>query len=138
MVYQSSWYLTMVPNLPPKSLQSSPIKHIFSAPYHLATNGQVERFVETFKQAMKVGKESEGVTSNQRLCEFLLSYRTTPHSVTKVAPCMLFLKRDVRTRLHLLRGCLESEMAENQMDQKVKYMIRIQKKGPLPQMKKCG
>ena len=70
---------------------------------------------------MKAGKESEGVTSNQRMCEFLLSYRTTPHSVTKVAPCMLFCKRDVRTKLHLLRGCLETEMAEKQMDQKIKY-----------------
>ena len=30
------------------------------------------------------------------------------------------IKRDVRTRLHLLRGCLETEMAEMQMDQKIK------------------
>ena len=31
------------------------IKHIRSAPYHPATNGQVERFVQTFKRAMKTG-----------------------------------------------------------------------------------
>ena len=38
------------------------IKHIRSAPYHPATNGQVERFVQTYKRAMKTGTtQSEAV-----------------------------------------------------------------------------
>ena len=32
-------------------MEANNIKHTFSAPYHPATNGQAERFVQTFKQA---------------------------------------------------------------------------------------
>ena len=92
------------------------IKHIRSAPYHPATNGQVERFVQTFKRAMKTGTTK--VTLNQRLCSFLLSYRTTPHSVTNVPPCVLFLQREVRTRLHLLRETTEQQVCKKQAEQK--------------------
>eukprot|EP00731_Ephydatia_muelleri_P017950 Em0010g1048a len=60
------------------------IKHIRSAPYHPATNGQVERFVQTFKRAMKTG--------------------TT--------------KREVRTRLHLLRETTEQQVCKKQAEQK--------------------
>eukprot|EP00731_Ephydatia_muelleri_P034541 Em0065g2a len=92
------------------------IKHIRSAPYHPATNGQVERFVQTFKRAMKTGTTK--VTLNQRLCSFLLSYRTTPHSVTNIPPCVLFLQREVRTRLHLLRETTEQQVCKKQAEQK--------------------
>ena len=34
-------------------LRSNGIKHIRSAPYHPASNGAVERFIQTFKQSMK-------------------------------------------------------------------------------------
>ncbi|KAI0210576.1 hypothetical protein LSAT2_004663, partial [Lamellibrachia satsuma] len=34
-------------------MKANNIRHTFFAPYHPATNGQVERFVQTFKQAMR-------------------------------------------------------------------------------------
>ena len=74
------------------------IKHIRSAPYHPATNGAAERFMQKFKMAMKTNADR---TISHRLANFLLAYRTTPHVTTNVEPCMLFLKRPLRTRLTL-------------------------------------
>ena len=38
-------------------ISSNGIKHTKSAPYHPATNGLVERFIQTFKQSMKAMKQ---------------------------------------------------------------------------------
>ena len=40
-------------------MQGNGIKHILCAPYHPASNGLAERFVQTFKRAMKAG-ENDG------------------------------------------------------------------------------
>ena len=41
-------------------LKQNGIKHIHSAPYHSATNGEAERFIQTFKHAMKAAKYDSG------------------------------------------------------------------------------
>ena len=61
------------------------IEHSCSSPYHPASNGEAERFVRTFKEAMKSGK-SDGLTLAHQLQNFLLAYRTTPHSTTDTPP----------------------------------------------------
>jgi hypothetical protein len=55
------------------------IKHMKSPPYHPASNGQVERVVQVFKEAIK--KSAAGSLETQ-LARFLFSYRTTPHTTT--------------------------------------------------------
>lgn len=56
------------------------IKHVTSSPYHPATNGLVERAVQTFKQGMK--KQNEG-SAQTKLSRFLFGYRITPHTMKK-------------------------------------------------------
>ena len=68
------------------------IKHIRCVPYHPSSNGAVERFVQTFKRAMKAG-ERDGLTLHQRLSTFLLAYCTTPHATTNRTPSELFMGR---------------------------------------------
>ena len=55
-------------------LKQNGIKHIHSSPYHPATNREAERFVQTFKNAMKSAKYDSG-TLEIKLAHFLLMYR---------------------------------------------------------------
>ena len=100
--------------------QANGIKHVRTAPYHPASNGLAERFVQSFKVAMKKA-EHDGLPFEQRLASFLLTYRTTSHATTGVAPCVLFLGRSVRTRLDMLRPDTSVTVSEKQADQKQKH-----------------
>ena len=77
------------------------IKHFRSAPYHPATNGLAERFVQTFKRSMKSMKNEE-MSLNKKIANFLLLYRNAPHSITNETP-ELFHGRNLRTCLDLIR-----------------------------------
>ena len=104
------------------------IKHIRSAPYHPATNGLVERFVQSFKRAMEAMKNS-GQTWQHRLSSFLLAYRSTPHTVNNVSPGSLFLQRELRTRLDLLRETTEQIVRRKQEEQKEWHDISTRERG---------
>ena len=66
-----------------KFFKSNGIKHVKSQPYHPATNGQAERFVQTFKHAMTAAKEE---TLDTKLQTFFLMYRNTEHPATRASP----------------------------------------------------
>jgi len=98
-------------------MKQNGVKHIKCSPYHPSSNGQAERFVCTFKQAILAG-EREGAPLDQRLQNFLLMYRVTPHATTGVSPGKLFLGRDLRTRLDLLGPQLNTQVCNKQAAQK--------------------
>ena len=92
------------------------IKHIRCSPYHPSSNGLVERFIQTFKQAMKAGHH-EGRTSQHCLANFLLKYRTVAHATTNRSPSTLFLNRTIRTRFDLLKPQCGHRVSDKQADQ---------------------
>lgn len=89
-------------------LRKNGINTRFSAAYHPNSNGQVERYVRTFKEAMDAEPQTPIRT---RIARFLLSYRRAPHSYTGYSPAELMYNRQIRTRLDLLRFDLKDEMA---------------------------
>ena len=76
------------------------IRHIFTPPYHPASNGQVERYNSTFKRFIKKLAQNGQVTEwNLKVKEFLFTYRSTPHTVIKCTPASRFLGRELRSAL---------------------------------------
>uniref|UniRef100_A0A914XA72 Integrase catalytic domain-containing protein n=1 Tax=Plectus sambesii TaxID=2011161 RepID=A0A914XA72_9BILA len=82
------------------------ICHIRSAPYQPQSNGQAERFVQTFKNAMlkSTGEGERKEDIRRRLLLFLQCYHITPHPLTDQAPAERFLKREPRTQWNLMYG----------------------------------
>ncbi|XP_065178373.1 uncharacterized protein K02A2.6-like [Sycon ciliatum] len=91
-------------------LASNGIAHRRSAPYHPATNGQDERFVQTFKRAIQAVPLS---TPAQIAADrFLMSYRRGVHPATNATPAKLFLGRQLRSCLDLLRPSTAQQNAK--------------------------
>ena len=95
-------------------MKSNGIHHFRSAPFHPATNGQAERFVQTFKQSMKAMK-SESASLNKKIANFLLMYRNTPHATTNETPAKMFLGRNLRSRLDLMKPDIKGTVQQKQM-----------------------
>ncbi|XP_063363502.1 uncharacterized protein K02A2.6-like [Cydia amplana] len=92
------------------------IKHTFTPPYHPATNGAAERFVDIFKKHVLKIKESRGNTIQSAINLFLFDYRVTPHSTTGVTPASLIYNRDLRSRFALLRPPPVIERAQHMLE----------------------
>ncbi|KAH9581803.1 hypothetical protein MS3_00008831 [Schistosoma haematobium] len=73
------------------------IKHLRSPPYHPQSNGQAERFVDTFKRALAKTK-GEG-TPADALQNFLYVYRTTPNQTLpeRKSPAEILMGRRLKT-----------------------------------------
>ena len=96
-------------------LEANGIRHRRTAPYHPATNGLAERFVQSFKRAVAAGSSSDPVQAVAD--KFLLCYRNTPHPTTGEPPAVLLLGRMLRTRLDLLRPDRQGKVAASQAAQ---------------------
>ncbi|GFT14641.1 uncharacterized protein K02A2.6 [Trichonephila clavipes] len=76
-----------------------------------SSNGQAERYVATLKQSLRAMHKYEG-TIQQKLSTFLMQYRKAPNVTTTLSPAMLFLKRDIRTRIDLLLPELKTKIQD--------------------------
>ena len=80
-------------------LQRNGIRHVRTPPYHPASNGLVERAVQSFKEGMKRIRDG---SINTRLARYLFKYRSMPHSSTGMSPAEMLYGRKLRTQLDLL------------------------------------
>ena len=90
-------------------LKLNGIRQCLSSPYHPASNGEAERAVRTFKDAMKIRKNEEGSTG-EKLARFLFGYCTTPHTATGCTPAEILMGRRLRTRLDIMHPSLSAKM----------------------------
>ncbi|XP_018396948.1 PREDICTED: uncharacterized protein K02A2.6-like [Cyphomyrmex costatus] len=79
--------------------EQSGVEHILTAPYHPQSNGRAERFVDI----LKTGLEKATRNADQKLREFLTTYRFTPsYKLGNKSPSELLNGRTMKTRLDLL------------------------------------
>ena len=94
------------------------ITHLTGVPYHPATNGAAERFVQTFKQALR----KSSLPPKRALQEFPMQYRGTPTSCG-FSPSELLNYRQLRSRIdsllplppHIAQGKQSKEASKSKM-----------------------
>ncbi|XP_029158172.1 uncharacterized protein K02A2.6-like [Nylanderia fulva] len=82
-------------------LRINGIYHKRTAPYHPATNGLAERFVQTLKKSLRKLNISNG-NIKTNLQKFLFQYRVTPHAELDKSPAEAMYNRKLRSRLDLM------------------------------------
>ena len=96
-------------------LQSYGIYWLSTTPMWPAANGEVERQNRSLLKSLKIAHMS-GKDYKAELRRFLLAYRSTPHTVTGVAPGELMMGRPMRTKLPCLerQESLDGELRDHQ------------------------
>jgi hypothetical protein len=93
-------------------LKNNGIKHTLCPPYHPASNGLAERYVQTFKSMMK--KADPSLALSHKVSHVLFLYRNVPNTTTGKCPSELFLKRSPRSILTMVKPCLNRKVEERQ------------------------
>lgn len=94
-------------------LQHNAVEHIFTAPYHPASNGAAESAVKICKRAIKKALK-QNLDIDTALCRFLLTYRNTEHAATGDSPAHILFGRHLRMRLDNLKPDRENRVKEKQ------------------------
>ena len=94
-------------------VRNNGIIHKTSASWHPATQGLVERFVQTSKLVMK-SASADGGSLHQKIGSFLLQYRNAVHATTNESPAKLFLGRQLRSRLDLIKPNIRDTVEKKQ------------------------
>lgn len=101
-------------------LKENGILHKLTAPYHPATNGQAERYVQILKKSLRAMR-CDQYSRNLELCKLLLQYRKIPHETTGKSPAELMFNRPIRTRLDLLMPELNKTKNDSNPNQNKKF-----------------
>ena len=98
-------------------LKMNCIKHTLCPPYHPSTNGLAERHVQTFKRMYRACPDKGSLP--HKMANVLFRYRNTPHSTTDKTPAQLFLKREPRTYVSLVKPSLQRYVEKKQAASKL-------------------
>jgi len=90
-------------------LKLNGIEQTLTPPYHPASDGCIERCVQTLKQGLR---KYRSMSRSQQLANFLLMYRISPHTSTGRSQAGLLLKRQPRTRFNLIKPDLRSKIVD--------------------------
>ncbi|CAH8542048.1 unnamed protein product [Schistosoma rodhaini] len=105
------------------------ITHVRTPPFHPQSNGQVERFGSTFKNALKKSKVES--TIDDILERFLPIYRSTPNpqTINGVSPAEALLDRKIRTHFDVIRPTTAFEPQRNlSMEKRFNRQHRAQRR----------
>ena len=95
-------------------MKANGIVHYRTSVAKPSTNGQVERFNSTFKSSLRAMNKESG-NLNAKLNSFLLSYRNAVHATTGESPAKMFLGRNLRSRLDLVKPDTKSTVQNSRM-----------------------
>ncbi|XP_059351622.1 uncharacterized protein K02A2.6-like [Daphnia carinata] len=92
------------------------IQHVRSPPFHSQSNGQAERFVDTFKRALKKMRVEGAV--GETLQTFLFTYRRTPcpFAPNQLSPAENFIGRPLRSTLASLNTFEDNTTGEKDVN----------------------
>ena len=74
------------------------IEYVTTTPLWPQGNSEAESFMKPLLKSIQTAR-TQGRNWKQELYTFVLNYRATPHSTTKVAPAELLFNRSIRTKL---------------------------------------
>ena len=93
-------------------LQQLGTDHIFSAPYHPQSNGNLEVFHKYLKPTLKKLCEKDPDNWDKYINQILASYCVTPHLATAETPFFLVYGRDPNLLLHQLLEPLQQFLSD--------------------------
>ncbi|CAH8612293.1 unnamed protein product [Dicrocoelium dendriticum] len=95
--------------------QRCAIKHVRSPPFHPQSNGQAERFVDTFKRALLKSRREGDI--EEVIDRFLFLYRSTQNLQTPggISPAEAMMKRKLRMPYDAVRPSSESIAGERNL-----------------------
>ena len=105
-------------------MRANGIRHQKTPPYHPASNRQAERFVQELKKSLKMRPPDRSI-SHQIISLLLLKYRTTPNTTTEKTPSELLMKRELRTRLTLVRPESGRQIRDRQSEIEIRRSNKI-------------
>ena len=104
-------------------MEENGVEHRMTTPLWPQANGEIERQNRSILKRLRIA-QAEGKNLKSEVDRFLMMYRSTPHSITGVAPAELLYGRTYRTKLPQLREiAVDSEVRDRDAERKRKGKV---------------